>query len=262
MISWVVVPHRRERAALRRALASVPDRPAVVVDDGDAPLPDRFLDACRAERSAPLRRVRTAGGVGFARAVNAGLAACRAAGARRVLLLNDDAELLPGALDHLEAAFGPGVGAVGPLIETPEGVEAGIRVGRAGRVRLARRAPAERTEVDALSGACLLLDAGERLDPAYRHGMEDVDLCLRLRRRGLRVILEPRARCRHAAGATVSRRGPAAQRHAVSGHLRLVGGGLASPLVIALALGQAAREGADPARFAAVWRGWRDWRAR
>jgi hypothetical protein len=89
----------------------------VVVDDSDAGAP-------------PLAtaRVRLSGGSGFARAANAGLAWAESEGYAWALVLNDDARPEPGCVEALLAAAGPGVGAVGPVLLGPEGVEsAGIR---------------------------------------------------------------------------------------------------------------------------------------
>lgn len=244
---------------LRQALASVRGEEVVVVDDSD----EGGLAADRA--LAGVTVVRTPGGVGFARAANAGLAAGEARGWSVVLLLNDDAAVAPGAFEALCAELGPHVGAAGPVLEDPQGrVEsAGVDVRWWGRVRVrSGQPPAAPTSVSGLTGACLLLRPTERFDVAFAHGMEDLELCQRLRRRGLDLRLVPAARCRHVGGATLSRRSPAAQRHLVSGHLRLVGGGARTPVVLGLALAQVAREGGDPARLRAVWQGWQDWRGR
>ena len=225
----------------------------VVVDDSDAG--DLVLEGAEVIR---------AGGLGFARAVNLGLDAAQARGATHALLLNDDAVLEPGSLDALRAAWGPGVGAVGPVLLDADGAveSAGFHRSRWGRVRVRRSVPPAPTAVQGLSGACLLVGAGERLDVAFAHGMEDLDLCSRLARRGLVSLLVPSARCRHVGGATLSRRSPEAQRAAVSGHLRLVGGGIRSPIPLGLALAQVAREGGSAGRLRGIWRGWRDWRRR
>lgn len=240
----VVIPHRRHRALLDAALAAVAGWPVVVVDDTDAGL-----------GALPAWVERARGGSGFAVAANAGLARAAREGFDWAILLNDDAAPEPGCLDAMLAARGPDIGAVGPLILGPEGVEsAGLSFSdRTGRLRQLREVPSARTEVDALSGACLLIATSERFDEAFRHGMEDVELSLRLRRRGLRLLLEPRARCRHQGGATVHRRSREATRHALAGHLRLVGD---SPLrrgfVVALALAQILRERGPAARLAGV----------
>lgn len=248
-----MIPHHHRRALLQAALASVIDENVLVVDDSD-------------EGGLVLPGVevlRSRGRQGFARAANLGLAAAQARGAAQVLLLNDDAAPEPGCLPALRAAFGPGVGAVGPTLVGPDGqVEsAGIDLSPWGRLRARRRPPTQAQAAAALSGACLLVSAEERFDVGFSHGMEDLELCARLRRRGLSLVVLPQ-RCRHVGGATLDRRSPAAQRHAVAGHLRLVGGGAQTPAVLALALAQVIRENGPVERVPAILDGWRDWRRR
>jgi len=250
----VVIPHHRRRDLLAASLSAVAGQQVIVVDDSP-----------RGGVVAPgARVVRGAGGEGFARAVNRGLDAAQAHGASHALLLNDDAAPAPGCVAALVAAWAPGVGAAGPVLMQPDGsVEsAGIDVRWWGRVRARPRAPGAITEVDGLSGACLLIDARERLDVSFAHGMEDLDLCLRLRRRGLRCLLVPSARCDHHGGGSLDRASPEAQRHAVSGQLRLMGGGARSAPVLALAAAQVAREGGGSVRWRSILDGWSDWRRR
>jgi hypothetical protein len=245
----VLIPHHHNRRGLERALASVRGWPALVIDDSPAGLP-----RCGAPR------LRSPGSVGFARAVNLGLEEAGRRGWSHALLLNDDAAPEPGCLEVLREAWTAQDGALGPLLLGAQ-VEAGIKLSRWGRLRVMREIPEGPCEVPALSGACLLLAVEQRMDPAYRHGMEDIDLCRRLRAQGLRVRLIPAARCQHEGGATLSRRSAEAQRHAVSGHLRLLGGGAYTPVVLGLALAQVLREGGPAARLEGIRRGWSDWRS-
>lgn len=246
----VVIPHRSRADLLARALAAVEGEHVFVVDDTDdglAPL-------------AGVEVVRAGGGVGFARAVNRGLDAAQDAGFTHALVLNDDAEPAPGCFDALAAAATPDVGAVGPVILGPHGVEsAGFRLARWGRVRARTTIPrgTDPLPVDALSGACILLDARARFDDRYRHGMEDLALCRDLRMAGRQVLLVPNARCRHLGGATVSRTSRAAQRHAVAGHLRLVGARRA-PVVLGLAVAQVLRERGPRERLIGIMDGLQD----
>jgi GT2 family glycosyltransferase len=254
----VVIPHRSRADLLARALAAVEGEDVFVVDDTDEGL------APVSGRGGPRATVvRAGGGVGFGRAVNLGLDAAQDAGFTHALVLNDDAEPAPGCLDALAAACAPDVGAVGPVVLGSDGVEsAGFLLSRWGRVVARRTVPrgADPVPVDALSGACLLLDTRARFDVDYRHGMEDLALCRALRAAGRRVLLVPTASCRHAGGATISRTSRAAQRHAVAGHLRLVGGGLRSPIVLGLAVAQVLRERGPADRLLGVAEGLRDFR--
>ena len=207
--------------------------------------------------------VRTAGEVGFARAVNIGLEAVQRAGFPLVVVLNDDAAPAPGCIEALIDVFDDGVGAAGPVLYGPEGVEsAGFEVSPWGRVRQRRSLGGETAphEVAALSGAAVLVSSDVRFDERYRHGFEDLALCRDLRRAGKKVLLVPDARCMHLGGATVTRQSRAAQRHALSGHLRYLGGGWRSGVAVGLALAQVLAEGGAPDRLAGLRDGWRDWR--
>lgn len=235
----VVIPHRRQRALLERALGAVEGWPVIVVDDTDDGLD---LD---------VPKVRLGGGQGFARAVNLGLSQVKTPAA---VVLNDDAAPEGDCLERLARAGG----VCGPLLVGPHGVEsAGIRVTSWGRVVQETRVPAADREVDALSGACLHLPASWRFDERFRHGAEDVELCRRARAAGMAPRLVVGARCWHEGGATVGRRTVEAQRHAVAGQLRLVEPGWRDVVVVGLAVAQVAREG--PAeRLRGVVAGWRD----
>ncbi len=142
----------------------------------------------------------------FLRSCNAGFALCDSP---FLLLLNNDAQLMPGALDRLFAAISDGkdIAAVGPKILYPNGrlQESGGAVMPDGAAKMVGVGddPAEpcynyARDVDYISGACLLLrrdDVGaqlfdEQFAPAY---CEDVDLCLRLRAAGRRVLYVPEA---------------------------------------------------------------------
>lgn len=253
----VVIPCRVVRQHLSRALDAVAEERVFVVDDTD----EGALSAVQLGEGVSV--VPGVGGGGFATAANLGLAAAESEGFTHVLVLNDDAQPEPGCLDALSEAWTSTAGAVAPLLIGQDGVEsAGIRVTRWGRVSQSLEVPAggRPVSVDAVSGACILIRAEARFDEGYRHGMEDISLCRALRRAGKDVMLVPTVRCRHLGGATLNRRSPLAQRYAVSGHLRLVGGGLRTPVVLALAAGQVLREGADRRRLAAIRAGWQDWR--
>ena len=249
----VVIPTHSRRALLRRAVASCAPWPVVVVDDsphGMAPLPD-------------VHWVRGDGSGGYSTAVNHGLEAAARLDARAALVLNDDAVLLDDCVARLYAVWRDRGGAVGPLIEDDEGrlSSAGISLSAWGRLTERREAVSARVHpVQALSGACLLVGTSWRFDPAFSHGMEDVALCRRIRAAGGGVWLVGDARCRHAGGATLARTSPEAQRAAVAGHLRLLGGGLHTPVVLGLAVAQILREGGGAPRLRAVVGGWNDWR--
>lgn len=221
---------------MQRLLAVVDGWPVIIADDTDDGL------------DVDVERVRLGGGVGFARAVNAALDVVRTPFA---IIVNDDALPEADCLDQLARTGG----VCGPVIVGAAGVEsAGLTVRNWGRVVQRTAIPPEDVGVDALSGACLHMPAGERFDERFRHGGEDVELCRRLG--GARLVV--RARCWHEGGATLGRDTPEAQRHAVSGQLRLVSRGWRDGVVLALAVAQVVREGGGSARLRAVREGWRD----
>ncbi|HCH65912.1 MAG TPA: hypothetical protein DFR83_24130 [Deltaproteobacteria bacterium] len=248
----VVIPTHTRRDLLPRAISSCGDVSVVVVDDspgGMNPL-------------GGVQWLRSGGDQGFARAVNLGLSQLAADGKRVALVLNDDATLAPAALAALTAAWRTHPGVVGPVIQDLDGnVEStGFRLEHWGRLQAHTTLPTALKSVDAVSGACLMVGVHWRFDPAFTHGMEDIELCRRVRKAGGSVHVVPHAHCTHQGGATVSRATPAAQRHAVAGHLRLVGGGWRTLPVLALAMAQSLRERGGIERFSAVFEGYRDFR--
>jgi GT2 family glycosyltransferase len=153
----------------------------------------------------------------FSRANNLGVEA--ATGEHVVLLNNDtevvDADWLRTLVWHSEL---PGVGAVGPLLTYPEGTvqHAGVVLGFRGTAdHVMRGVPADvdgyagslacTHEVSAVTGACLMtcretyIESGG-LSEYYATHYQDVDFCLRLRKRGLRILFTPRTRLIHHEG--------------------------------------------------------------
>ncbi|MFN2497991.1 MAG: glycosyltransferase [Pyrinomonadaceae bacterium] len=153
---------------------------------------------------------------GFVDACNQGATAARG---KFLVFLNNDTEVLPGWLEHLEDTVKdkPSVGAVGSLFLYPDGSiqEAGAIVWKNGeayhygwgespdnrRFNFAR-------EIDYCSAASLLIrrDLFEQLGgfdrrfaPAY---YEDVDLCFGVRSLGYQVIYQPMSRLIHYEGVT------------------------------------------------------------
>ncbi len=144
-----------------------------------------------------------------------------------LLFLNDDTEVItPGWLEAmLELGARPEVGAVGGKLLYPDGriQHAGVVAGIFGNAGHAFRGldgsarhyfdlPDVIRNVSAVTGACLLVrsevfqsvggfdDAGLPID------FNDIDLCLRLRQRGYRVLYTPHAVLRHHEGLSKQRR--------------------------------------------------------
>ena len=149
---------------------------------------------------ANLVHVRQATNIGFIANCNAAFAHCRGA---YVLLLNNDTQVLPGAIDCMVQALAAtaDLGAVGPKLIYPTGrlQEAGCFIkpnGESGMVGLFRD-PDEPgfgydRDVTYCSGAALMIRrsavVGSLFDDAFRPAYcEDADLCLRLLADGHRV---------------------------------------------------------------------------
>jgi len=189
-----------------------------------------------------VRLVRSETNVGFGAAVNLGAAETRDP---FILLLNPDAELLPGVVTRLTQELDryPQCAIVGPAILNEDGsIQGSARgdptwlTGFFGRATLLTRlfpnsALAQRNvlcpdllpgqdsaPVDWVSGACMLIrrDAFDRaggFDPGYFLYWEDADLCRRLRALGYTIRYYPGVQVRHTVGVS-SRTARLASNHA------------------------------------------------
>ena len=162
----------------------------------------------------PVRRIPFPNRFNFSRANNQGAAA--ATGEFLVFLNNDTEVITADWLEHLlYYAEQPDVGAAGALLAYDDKTvqHAGVALGMRGTAdHTMRRFPIDvdgyagslacAREVSAVTGACLMIrktlfeevgSFNEHFFTAY----QDVDLCLRLRARGLRVIYNPQALLLH-----------------------------------------------------------------
>lgn len=176
----------------------------IVVDNGSTDGTSQLLR----QYGDQIRVIRNAQNQGFAKACNSGAAA---ASSPFLLFLNNDTEVQPGWLPPLLAmAARPQVGAVGSRLLFPDGSvqHAGvIIVERRGVVSLLPRhafigesldgtAPAKATSMQAVTAACMLVNASDfsdvgGFDTAYWNGCEDVDLCFKLAQLGRKIVYEP-----------------------------------------------------------------------
>jgi GT2 family glycosyltransferase len=219
----ILIPSRDRPELIGPCLKSIFDQTTyepfeVVVGDNDTANPA----ALALFERYPVRRIALPGMFHFSR-FNNRLAEC--ARGEYLLLLNNDTEVLqPDWLDHLLLyAAQPDAGAVGPRLIYPDGrvQHAGVILGPRGTADHVMRgftADADgyagslqcTREVSAVTGACLMVRkdkyfaCGGLNEFFFRH-YEDVDFCLRLRRRNWRNLYVAAVTLIHHEGKT---RGP------------------------------------------------------
>jgi GT2 family glycosyltransferase len=274
-VGVVVLDHGRPADAARAA-ASATDalvRPRVLIVRNGPPPPHTAGDASEV-LALPAN-------VGYAAGMNAGVRRLRGVGCDRILLLNNDAVLEPGALRRMaEALHDRTLAAVGPVIlrEADGRIESrGARVGwgwawprllGAGEKHVAREG---RIAVPSLSGAAWMVradafDTVGALDEGFFHSFEDTEWCWRARQAGLGFAVLLGAVARHGGGRSLGGSSPLRLYYAARSHLRVADRmrPLPRPLrwarhgvVIALNAAHAMRQSEVPrlAGVAAVFRG-------
>jgi GT2 family glycosyltransferase len=216
----VIVPTKDAPEHLGRCLDSIfsrttyPSFGVLLVDNGTTD-----PAALRIFERHPVEVLPFDGPFNFSRVNNAG---ARRAGGDFVLFLNNDTEVqTPEWIEALVTlAEQDGVGAVGPLLLYPNGrvQHAGVVLGLRGTAdHIMRGFPATADgyagslsctrEVSAVTAACMLMRRRlfldlDGFDEHFSTHYQDVDLCLRVRRSGRRVLYTPRAVLRHHEGAT------------------------------------------------------------
>ncbi|MBI2948763.1 MAG: tetratricopeptide repeat protein [Verrucomicrobia bacterium] len=190
----------------------------IVVDNGSADGTGDFLRrASAAERR--LIPVSLPKNMGFSHACNYGAKVARG---RYLLFLNNDTVPQPNWLDHLlMTASRPEVAAVGPKLLYP----GSRKINHAGYVyneKIQRfysiyhrfdedfHGVTKERDFQALLGACLLVKQGAFFAVGMfgEYGGEDIDLCLKLRQQGLRIIYNPLSTVLHHGSVTLSNSPP------------------------------------------------------
>ncbi len=219
------------RTCLRSALASTIPVEVFVVDNGSSD--DSLAGVRELSRNEPrLVLLENGRNLGFARANNVALSRTRG---EYLLFLNPDCSMQPDTLAHLIAVFErfEDAGMLGPLVLNPDGTEqAGCRrreptpgrafvrafgldtlprLRRSGFVERGAPMPEAPTDVDAISGAFMLvrrtaLEQVGPLDEAYFLHCEDLEWCMRFRLAGWRVLFVPGVSVVHAKGTSSRRR--------------------------------------------------------
>jgi GT2 family glycosyltransferase len=225
----IIIVNFNSAEHLARCLDSIddhaPDASVLVIDNASTDGSERAAT----RRPGKVELQRNAENVGFARAVNQGLART---GGDFVMLLNPDCRVCPGAVDALMAHMRahPRCGIAAPVIVDEDGGIQGSARGdptmltglfgrstlftrlfpgsrltrRNVRVDAAGRGPAA-GNVDWVSGACMLarraaLAEIDGFDERYFLYWEDADLCRRMRGRGYEIAYVSGAEVVHYAG--------------------------------------------------------------
>jgi hypothetical protein len=193
-----------------QSMRSLPQWPAgiLVVDNASGTGEGRRLAAeFGVESLTTARNDAVAGGY------NAALGWAAARGLPYVLLLNNDTEIVDAnVVQELLAAAGDGVAAVGPIVRNDDdtvwstGGRLSLWTGRASHGRKPRGQ--EPYEVDWIDGSAMLVSVAAAraiggLSTDFHLYWEETDWCLRARRAGYRVVVQPSASIRHARGGTV-----------------------------------------------------------
>jgi O-antigen biosynthesis protein len=211
----IIIPTKDSPALLHQCLYSLFSKTqyanfeVLCIDNGTTdPL------ALQEMREAPVERIVLPGIFNFSKANNLGL---RNATGDYLVFMNNDIEIISS--DWIEQMLyyseQPDVGAVGGLLLYPNGVvqHAGVVLGCRGTAdHVLRGCPGHSDgyagslscahEVSAVTAACMMMrrDVYESVDGFNEHfftAYQDVDLCLKVRRQGKRIIFTPRAEFIH-----------------------------------------------------------------
>jgi len=216
----IVIPTFNKLDLVRRCLQAIsaqtpaPAHEIIVVDNGSTDGTAQFLKG--EEQAGRLRAILNRENAGFARACNQGAEAARA---DLLLFLNNDTQVTTGWLDALTGAVRrPQTGIAGAKLLYANGSiqHAGIAFIGDMPDHPHRHASADAAEVnqfrelDMVTGACLMIRRELFLqlagfDESYRNGVEDIDLCLRARAAGWKVVYEPKAVVFHLEGQSAGR---------------------------------------------------------
>ena len=194
-ISVVVVNFRTPdltAEAVRSALAEREVVEAIVVDNGSGDGSVEQLGKTLSGLAARL--VPSEVNSGFGAGANRGAAVARG---DMLFFLNSDAILMPGSIGRMLQSFGPGIGAVAPLVlgpdgRTPQADAFGSFPSPRTLVFRTKRRPEHIRDPDWVSGVALLVQRStfEQIggfDDSYQMYLEDVDLCRRIRQAGWTV---------------------------------------------------------------------------
>lgn len=207
----VIIPVYNKSEYTERCLAALKDRfppgvahEIIVIDNASTDATAGMLTAQAKKWGSSLRTLRNETNLGFARACNQGALLARG---RIIVFLNNDTEVhdqwLPPLIDELDTR--PATGVVGGRLLFPNGTvqHAGVAVRRSKiPFHIHRGLPGEsplvteRRLFPMITAACSAVRRHEFLelgmfDEGYINGHEDVDLCLRYRKKGKECVYRP-----------------------------------------------------------------------
>lgn len=226
----IVIPTRDHVDVLRQCLStlfsktSYPDFQVILVDTGSTKGETRKLYASYQSESR-MKIVEYKEEFNFGKACNTG---ALAADGELLLFLNNDTEILQKDWIELMAQWfeRPGVGIVGPKLLYPDGriQHAGVMLGLGGMAGHIFIYGNENLgtifgtdgwyrNVSAVTGACMMIsreafEKAGRFDDGYRLNYSDVDLCLKVRDLGYRIVYTPHVRLIHHEGVSHGKRVP------------------------------------------------------
>jgi glycosyltransferase involved in cell wall biosynthesis/Flp pilus assembly protein TadD len=185
----------------------------IVVDNSSSDGTQEYLKKLAGE----IKIITNEYNLGFAKACNQG---ARAARGELLVFLNNDTVPLAGWLEALieTAEYNISIGIVGGKLLYPDGKIQHAGVGFINGIpdHPLRNFPGdhpeanETRELDMVTGACLLIkkdlffECGG-FDEQYKNGVEDIDLCLKVRMNGYKVIYNPKSTLYHYEGKTPGR---------------------------------------------------------
>ena len=216
----IVIPTFNNIALTQSCLASLAQTISshafeiIVVDNASTDATIEFLR--EQEAACKIRLIANSKNKGFARACNQG---AQAASGSLLLFLNNDTQVTDGWLAAMvQAAQQPGVGIIGAKLLYANGTiqHAGIEFINGVPDHPHRHAPADAPEanlareLDMVTGACFMIRRDLFLqlagfDEIYSNGVEDVDICLRARAAGWKVVYEPASTVYHLEGQSAGR---------------------------------------------------------
>ena len=185
----------------------------IVVDNNSSDGTKEFLCGIKEK----IKVISNPGNLGFAKACNQG---AKEASGRYLIFLNNDTVPLPGWLEEMVDSANSDIdaGIVGSRLLYPDGTiqHAGIGFINGIPDHPFRNLPADHPEanvpkeLDMVTGACLLIRRDlffecSGFDEQYKNGVEDIDLCLKVRLKGYKVIYNPKSTLYHYEGRTPGR---------------------------------------------------------